>query len=151
MINQGVIVNVASVNSFFHPDGLVIDYGAAKAALLNIAKALSQGLGPKDAAQRLVDLDDPIVFDICQANADRGLLEDTAEPFLAFPDSGFRLEAIADVAVKGRGADHLAVLADHGGDGDRHVQPPSTLAEADRLVGAAIPRRSLRPVAASSF
>jgi NAD(P)-dependent dehydrogenase (short-subunit alcohol dehydrogenase family) len=43
----GVIVNVASVNSFFHPDGLVIDYGAAKAALLNVAKALSQELGPK--------------------------------------------------------------------------------------------------------
>ena len=49
MIPQGggVIVNVASVNSFFHPDGLVIDYGAAKAALLNVAKALSQELGPR--------------------------------------------------------------------------------------------------------
>jgi NAD(P)-dependent dehydrogenase (short-subunit alcohol dehydrogenase family) len=44
---DGTIVNVASVNSFFHPDGLVIDYGAAKAALLNTAKALSQELGPK--------------------------------------------------------------------------------------------------------
>jgi NAD(P)-dependent dehydrogenase (short-subunit alcohol dehydrogenase family) len=43
----GTIVNVASVNSFYHPDGLVIDYGAAKAALLNTAKALSQELGPK--------------------------------------------------------------------------------------------------------
>jgi NAD(P)-dependent dehydrogenase (short-subunit alcohol dehydrogenase family) len=43
----GAIVNVASVNAFFHPDGLVIDYGAAKAALLNVAKALSQELGPK--------------------------------------------------------------------------------------------------------
>lgn len=44
---QGAIVNVASVNAFFHPDGLVVDYGAAKAALLNVAKALSQELGPK--------------------------------------------------------------------------------------------------------
>jgi NAD(P)-dependent dehydrogenase (short-subunit alcohol dehydrogenase family) len=44
---QGAIVNVASVNAFFHPDGLVIDYGAAKAALLNVAKALSQELAPK--------------------------------------------------------------------------------------------------------
>jgi NAD(P)-dependent dehydrogenase (short-subunit alcohol dehydrogenase family) len=43
----GTIVNVASVNSFFHPDGFVIDYGTAKAALLNLAKALSQELGPK--------------------------------------------------------------------------------------------------------
>ena len=43
----GAIVNVASVNAFFHPDGLVIDYGAAKAALLNTAKALSQELGPR--------------------------------------------------------------------------------------------------------
>jgi NAD(P)-dependent dehydrogenase (short-subunit alcohol dehydrogenase family) len=42
----GAIVNVASVNAFFHPDGAVIDYGAAKAALLNVAKALSQELGP---------------------------------------------------------------------------------------------------------
>jgi NAD(P)-dependent dehydrogenase (short-subunit alcohol dehydrogenase family) len=42
----GAIVNVASVNAFFHPDGLVIDYGAGKAALLNVAKALSQELGP---------------------------------------------------------------------------------------------------------
>ena len=42
----GVIVNVASVNAFFEPDGAVIDYGAAKAALLNVAKSLSQELGP---------------------------------------------------------------------------------------------------------
>ena len=44
---EGTIVNVASVNAFFHPDGLVIDYGAAKAALLNASKALSQELGPQ--------------------------------------------------------------------------------------------------------
>ena len=43
----GAIVNVVSVNAFFQPDGLVIDYGAAKAALLNVTKALSQELGPK--------------------------------------------------------------------------------------------------------
>ena len=42
----GVIVNVASVNAFFEPDSAVIDYGAAKAALLNVAKSLSQELGP---------------------------------------------------------------------------------------------------------
>jgi NAD(P)-dependent dehydrogenase (short-subunit alcohol dehydrogenase family) len=43
---NGTIVNVASVNSFFEPDGAVIDYGAAKAALVNVSKALSQELGP---------------------------------------------------------------------------------------------------------
>jgi NAD(P)-dependent dehydrogenase (short-subunit alcohol dehydrogenase family) len=42
----GTIVNVTSVNAFFEPDGAVIEYGAAKAALLNVAKALSQELGP---------------------------------------------------------------------------------------------------------
>jgi NAD(P)-dependent dehydrogenase (short-subunit alcohol dehydrogenase family) len=40
-------VNVASVNAFFHPDGAVIDYGAAKAALVNLTKALSQEFGPQ--------------------------------------------------------------------------------------------------------
>jgi NAD(P)-dependent dehydrogenase (short-subunit alcohol dehydrogenase family) len=44
---EGTIVNVGSVNAFFHPDGAVIEYGAAKAALLNLSKALSQELGPQ--------------------------------------------------------------------------------------------------------
>jgi NAD(P)-dependent dehydrogenase (short-subunit alcohol dehydrogenase family) len=43
----GRIVNVASVNSFYQPDGLVIDYGAAKAALVNASKALAQEYGPQ--------------------------------------------------------------------------------------------------------
>jgi NAD(P)-dependent dehydrogenase (short-subunit alcohol dehydrogenase family) len=43
---SGAIVNVASVNAFFEPDSGVIDYGAAKAALVNVAKSLSQELGP---------------------------------------------------------------------------------------------------------
>jgi NAD(P)-dependent dehydrogenase (short-subunit alcohol dehydrogenase family) len=44
---EGTIVNIASVNAFYHPDGAVIDYGAAKAALVNLTKALSQEFGPK--------------------------------------------------------------------------------------------------------
>ena len=44
---EGVIVNVASVNAFFQPDGAVVDYGAAKAALVNASKSLAQELGPK--------------------------------------------------------------------------------------------------------
>ena len=42
----GAIVNIASVNAFFQPDGGTIDYGAAKAALVNVTKALSQEFGP---------------------------------------------------------------------------------------------------------
>jgi NAD(P)-dependent dehydrogenase (short-subunit alcohol dehydrogenase family) len=43
----GAIVNVASVNAFFQPDGATIDYGAAKAAVVNLTKSLSQEFGPQ--------------------------------------------------------------------------------------------------------
>jgi NAD(P)-dependent dehydrogenase (short-subunit alcohol dehydrogenase family) len=43
----GAIVNVASVNAFFQPDSGTIDYGAAKAALVNLSKSLAQEFGPK--------------------------------------------------------------------------------------------------------
>ena len=42
---RGAIVNVASVNAFFQPDAGTIDYGAAKAALLNLSKSLAQEFG----------------------------------------------------------------------------------------------------------
>lgn len=44
---SGAIVNVASVNSFFEPDGGTVDYGAAKAAVLNLSKSLAQEFGSK--------------------------------------------------------------------------------------------------------
>jgi NAD(P)-dependent dehydrogenase (short-subunit alcohol dehydrogenase family) len=49
MLKQGAgsIVNIASVNAFFEPDAGVLDYGAAKAALLNLTKSLAQEFGPK--------------------------------------------------------------------------------------------------------
>src|SRR4051794_25937160 len=49
MLKQGggAIVNVASVNAFFQPDAGTIDYGAAKAALVNLTKTLSQEFGSK--------------------------------------------------------------------------------------------------------
>ena len=42
MVDQGsgAIVNVASVNFKLQPDGSVIDYGTAKAAVINLTKAL---------------------------------------------------------------------------------------------------------------
>ena len=43
----GAIVNVASVNAFFQPDAATIDYGAAKAALVNLSKSLAQEFGPR--------------------------------------------------------------------------------------------------------
>lgn len=43
----GAVVNVASVNAFFEPDAGVLDYGAAKAALVNLTKSLSQEFGPR--------------------------------------------------------------------------------------------------------
>jgi NAD(P)-dependent dehydrogenase (short-subunit alcohol dehydrogenase family) len=49
MVQQraGSIVNIASVNAFFQPDAGTIDYGAAKAALVNLTKSLSQEFGPR--------------------------------------------------------------------------------------------------------
>ena len=44
---KGAIVNIASVNAFFEPDAGVIDYGAAKAALVNFAKSVAQEFGPR--------------------------------------------------------------------------------------------------------
>src|SRR3954452_2299576 len=48
MVDQGggAIVNTASVNAFFQPDAGTIDYGAAKAALVNLSKSLAQEFGP---------------------------------------------------------------------------------------------------------
>jgi NAD(P)-dependent dehydrogenase (short-subunit alcohol dehydrogenase family) len=44
---SGSIVNIASVNSFFQPDAGTVDYGVAKAAVVNLSKSLSQEFGPK--------------------------------------------------------------------------------------------------------
>ena len=44
---SGSIVNVASVNAFFQPDAATVDYGVAKAAVVNLSKSLSQQFGPQ--------------------------------------------------------------------------------------------------------
>ena len=47
MISQGsgAIVNIASVNAFFQPDAGTVDYGAAKAGVVNLTKTLAQEFG----------------------------------------------------------------------------------------------------------
>jgi NAD(P)-dependent dehydrogenase (short-subunit alcohol dehydrogenase family) len=45
--SSGAIVNVASVNSFFQPDAATVDYGVAKAAVVNLSKSLAQEFGPQ--------------------------------------------------------------------------------------------------------
>ena len=44
---SGAIVNIASVNSFFQPDAATIDYGVAKAAVVNLSESLAQEFGPR--------------------------------------------------------------------------------------------------------
>jgi NAD(P)-dependent dehydrogenase (short-subunit alcohol dehydrogenase family) len=43
---SGSIVNVASINSFFQPDAATVDYGVAKAAVVNLSESLAQEFGP---------------------------------------------------------------------------------------------------------
>jgi NAD(P)-dependent dehydrogenase (short-subunit alcohol dehydrogenase family) len=43
----GSIVNVVSVNAWYQPDGMTVDYGPAKAALLNLTMSLAQEFGPR--------------------------------------------------------------------------------------------------------
>jgi NAD(P)-dependent dehydrogenase (short-subunit alcohol dehydrogenase family) len=59
---RGAIVNVASVNALL-PDPLVVDYGAAKAALWNLAKSLSKEFGPRGIRVNSV-LPGPVATDL---------------------------------------------------------------------------------------
>jgi NAD(P)-dependent dehydrogenase (short-subunit alcohol dehydrogenase family) len=43
---EGAIVNTASANAFFQPGAGMIDYRAAKAALVNLSESLAQEFGP---------------------------------------------------------------------------------------------------------
>jgi NAD(P)-dependent dehydrogenase (short-subunit alcohol dehydrogenase family) len=78
MLEQGAgaVVNVASVNAFFQPDGGTIDYGAAKAALLNLSKSLSQEFGPRGIRFNCVS-PGPVGTDLWLG--DHGVAESVAE------------------------------------------------------------------------
>jgi NAD(P)-dependent dehydrogenase (short-subunit alcohol dehydrogenase family) len=49
MLDQGAgsIVNIASVNAWYQPDGMTVDYGPAKAAVLNLTMSLAQEFGSR--------------------------------------------------------------------------------------------------------
>ena len=93
---EGTIVNVASVNAFFHPDGAVIDYGAAKAALLNFAKALSQELGPQGIRINSVS-PGPVATDLWLG--DHGVAATVGAAVGADPDT-IREQTLAGIATR---------------------------------------------------
>src|SRR5215212_9873000 len=51
---RGAVVTVGSVNAFL-PDPAVLDYGAAKDALVNVCKALSKEVGPRGVRVAVVN------------------------------------------------------------------------------------------------
>ena len=60
----GAIVNVSSVHGR-QPSGVNVDYGAAKAALINLTKALAEEFGPQGVR----------VNGVCPGPVDSGLLK----------------------------------------------------------------------------
>jgi NAD(P)-dependent dehydrogenase (short-subunit alcohol dehydrogenase family) len=87
----GLIANIASVNAFL-PDPLVIDYSAAKAALVSFAKSLSKEFGP--AGVRVITIDPgPVATDLWLGS--QGMAKTLAAT------SGREADAIAADAVSG--------------------------------------------------
>src|SRR4051812_36770456 len=85
------VVTVCSVNSFL-PDPLVVDYGAAKAALANLSKSLSKEFGPRGVRVNTVS---PGPVETALWLGDQGVAATLAGP------GGRELEAIAKEAVAG--------------------------------------------------
>ena len=92
---SGSIVNVASVNSFFQPDAATIDYGVAKAAVVNLSKSLSQEFGP------------------------RGIRVNCVSPGQVSTDLWLGEHGVAETFAKATGVDADTVREDRG-VGDRH-------------------------------
>jgi NAD(P)-dependent dehydrogenase (short-subunit alcohol dehydrogenase family) len=99
--------STASVNAFFQPDAGVIDYGAAKAALVNLAKALSQEFGPQGIRITSVS-PGPVATDLWLGKD--GVAESFGRATGAGPDA-VRAQVLANVAT-GRfsTADEVATL-----------------------------------------
>ena len=116
MVKQGsgAIVNVASVNAFFQPDAGTIDYGAAKAALVNLTKTLSQEFGPRGIRVNAVS-PGPVSTDLWLGKGGvaetvakaTGVDSDTARKNVIASIGGFRHRAIHDA----RGGRHAGRLS----------------------------------------
>jgi NAD(P)-dependent dehydrogenase (short-subunit alcohol dehydrogenase family) len=110
MLGQGggAIVSVASVNAFFQPDGATVDYGAAKAALVNLTKSLSQELGP------------------------RGIRVNAVSPGPVSTDLWFGEGGVAETVAKATGVDadtaRESVIASIGGFATRRFTTPEEVA-----------------------
>ena len=110
MVKQsgGAIVSVASVNAFFQPDAGTIDYGAAKAALVNLTKALSQEFGP------------------------RGIRINAVSPGPVSTDLWFGAGGVADTVAKATGSDadtaRDRVVASIGGFATKRFTTPEEVA-----------------------
>ncbi len=106
--NGGAIVSVASVNAFFQPDAGTIDYGAAKAALVNLTKALSQEFGP------------------------RGIRINAVSPGPVSTDLWFGAGGVADTVAKATGSDadtaRDRVVASIGGFATKRFTTPEEVA-----------------------
>lgn len=104
----GAIVNVASVNAFFQPDAGTIDYGAAKAALVNLTKTLSQEFGP------------------------RGIRVNAVSPGPVSTDLWFGAGGVADTVAKATGSDAESardrVVASIGGFATKRFTTPEEVA-----------------------
>ena len=110
MLTQGggAIVSVASVNAFFQPDAGTIDYGAAKAALVNLTKTLSQEFGP------------------------RGIRVNAVSPGPVSTDLWFGAGGVADTVAKATGSDADSardkVVASIGGFATKRFTTPEEVA-----------------------
>ena len=106
--NGGAVVSVASVNAFFQPDAGTIDYGAAKAALVNLTKTLSQEFGP------------------------RGIRVNAVSPGPVSTDLWFGAGGVADTVAKAAGTDADSardrVVASIGGFATKRFTTPEEVA-----------------------
>ncbi len=92
---RGSIVNTASVNASL-PDPLVIDYGAAKAALVNFSKALSKEAGPKGIRVNTVS-PGPVATDLWLGNEG---VASTLSSTLGGNPSDYQQKAVRDTATR---------------------------------------------------